>query len=52
MPDRSRVLGVCFGGADLNTLFAFCGGTIWKRVVKPHALGAVTPWTKVGGTPL
>jgi len=52
MPDRSRVLGVCFGGADLNTLFAFCGGTIWKRVVKPHALGAFTPWTKVGGTPL
>jgi enterochelin esterase-like enzyme/sugar lactone lactonase YvrE len=52
MPNRSRVLGVCFGGSDLNTLYAFCGGSIWKRLVKPHALGAFTPWTKVHGTPL
>jgi sugar lactone lactonase YvrE len=52
MPDRSRVVGLCFGGPDLNTLFAFCGGKIWKRAVKVHGIGAFTPWTKVGGNPL
>ena len=31
VPDRSRVIGVCFGGPDLNTLFAFCGDKVWKR---------------------
>ena len=34
MPDRSRVIGVCLGGRDLDTLFAFCGDKIWKRKVK------------------
>jgi len=24
VPDRSRVIGVCLGGQDLDTLFAFC----------------------------
>ena len=52
MPDRSRVFGVCFGGPELNTLFAFCGDKIWKRTVKLHGIGAFSPWTKVGGTPL
>lgn len=52
MPDRSRVIGLCFGGAELNTLYALCGGKIWKRVVKLHGIGAFTPWTKVGGSPL
>lgn len=52
MPDRSRVIGVCLGGRDLDTLFAFCGDKIWKRKVKVHALGAFTPWTKVNGTSL
>ncbi|MGD0093534.1 MAG: RICIN domain-containing protein, partial [Planctomycetota bacterium] len=52
MPDRSRVLGVCFGGAELNTLFAFCGDKVWKRVVKVHAVGAFSPWVKVNGSPL
>jgi len=52
MPDRSRVLGVCLGGETLDTLFAFCGDKIWKRKVQHHALGAFTPWTKVGGTKL
>ena len=49
MPDRSRVIGVCLGGRDLDTLFAFCGDKIWKRKVKIHALGAFTPWTRVTG---
>lgn len=52
MPDHSRVIGVCLGGKDKDTLFAFCGDKIWKRKVKSHAMGAFTPWTKVGGTEL
>jgi sugar lactone lactonase YvrE len=52
MPDRSRVIGVCLGGRDLDTLFAFCGAKIWKRKVKLHALGAFTPWTRVKGSGL
>ena len=41
MPDRSRVIGVCLGGRDMDTLFAFCGDKIWKRKVKIHAIGRV-----------
>ena len=41
MPARSRVFGVCLGGPAMDTLFAFCGDTIWKRKVKIHAVGAV-----------
>jgi len=52
MPDRSRVIGVCLGGPEQDTLFAFCKDKIWKRKVKVHAMGAFTPWTKVGGTRL
>ena len=52
MPDRSRVIGVCLGGPELSTLFASCGDRIWRRVVKIHDIGAVTPWTKVVGNPL
>jgi sugar lactone lactonase YvrE len=52
VPDRSRVIGVCLGGKDKDTLFAFCGNKIWKRKVQHHALGAFTPWTKVSGTKL
>ena len=52
VPDRSRVTGVCLGGRDKDTLFAFCGDKIWKRKVKVHATGAFAPWTKVGGTKL
>jgi gluconolactonase len=47
MPDRSRVLGVCLGGREMDTLFAFCGDNIWKRKVKVHAVGAFSPWTRV-----
>lgn len=52
VPDRSRVTGVALGGPDRDTLFAFCGSRIWKRKVRPHAMGASSPWTKVSGTPL
>jgi gluconolactonase len=52
VPDFSRVTGVCLGGKDGDTLFAFCGNRIWKRKVKHHAMGAFTPWVKVNGTKL
>ena len=52
VPDYSRVTGVCLGGKDKDTLFAFCGNRIWKRKIKHHALGAFTPWAKVKGTKL
>lgn len=52
MPGHGRVTGVCLGGRDLDTLFAFCGDKIWKRKVKIHAIGAFSPWTPVHGTPL
>jgi sugar lactone lactonase YvrE/enterochelin esterase-like enzyme len=52
VPDNSRVIGVCLGGRDLDTLFAFCGDKIWKRKIKEHAVGAFTPWTKVTGAKL
>jgi gluconolactonase len=52
MPDRSRVRGVCLGGADGNILFAFCGDKIWQRKVKVHGIGAYSPWFAVRGTPL
>jgi enterochelin esterase-like enzyme/sugar lactone lactonase YvrE len=52
VPDHSRVVGVCLGGPELTTLYAFCGGKIWKRTVKQHAIGAFSPWVKVNGTPL
>lgn len=52
LPDRSRATGVCLGGKEMDTLFAFCGNKIWKRKVKTHAMGAFTPWTPVKGTKL
>ena len=42
-----KVNGICFGGPDMDTLFAFCGDKIYKRKVKTHALGAFTPFTKM-----
>ena len=52
VPDRRRVIGVCLGGPELNTLFAFCGDKVWKRDVRLHAVGAFSPWIKVNGSPL
>jgi enterochelin esterase-like enzyme/sugar lactone lactonase YvrE len=49
MPDRARPTGVCLGGREFDTLFAFCGDRIWKRKVKSHGVGAFDPWTKVSG---
>ena len=51
-PDRSRVIGVCLGGRELDTLFAFCGDRIWKRKVKFHGIGAFSPWTPASATKL
>ena len=47
--DRSRVVGVCLGGKEMDTLFAFTGDKIWKRKVKTHGIGAFTPWMKMNG---
>ena len=52
MPDHGRVIGVCLGGRDMDTLFAFSGPKIWKRKLKVHAVGAFTPWTRVQGSKL
>lgn len=52
LPDRSRPMGVCLGGANKDTLFAFCGSKIWKRTVKIHAMGAFSPCTKAMHNPL
>ncbi len=52
VPDGSRVTGVCLGGKELDTLFAFCGTKIWKRKVQQHGMGAFSPWTKVNGNKL
>jgi sugar lactone lactonase YvrE/enterochelin esterase-like enzyme len=41
LPDRSRVTGLCLGGPQGETLYAFGGGKVWKRVVNAHAV-AVT----------
>ena len=47
VPDRSRVTGVAIGGPEQDTLFALCMNKIWKRKIQQHAIGAVSPWTKV-----
>lgn len=52
VPDGSRVIGVCLGGKDGDTLFAFCVNKIWKRKVQHHSMGAFPPWTKVNGNRL
>lgn len=52
LPDGGCVKGVCFGGPGLNTLFAFDGDKIWKRVVKPHGVGAFSPSFNVNSSQL
>ena len=51
LPDRSRVTGVCLGGRDMDTLFAF-GDRIWKRKVRVHGIGAFTPRAPIRGSKL
>jgi enterochelin esterase-like enzyme/sugar lactone lactonase YvrE len=52
LPEHRRVLGLCLGGAQADTLFAFCGDKVWRRKIKLHALTAATPWLPVRSTPL
>ncbi|HTU27059.1 MAG TPA: RICIN domain-containing protein [Pirellulales bacterium] len=51
-PDRNRVIGLCLGGPEFDTLFAFGGQKIWKRKVKVHGIGAFSPWTAGKNVPL
>ncbi len=44
LPDRSRPVGLCLGGREMDTLFAFCGDRIWSRKLRVHGLGAFSPW--------
>ena len=46
-PPNGRVTGICLGGANQDTLFAFSGDKIYRRKVKNRALGAFTPWLKM-----
>jgi enterochelin esterase-like enzyme/sugar lactone lactonase YvrE len=52
LPDKSAVTAVCLGGSDMDTLYAFGDGKVWKRKVKIHAIGAFSPWLRVNGTKL
>lgn len=52
VPGNGRVTGVAIGGKGMDTLFAFCGNKIWRRKIQQHAMGAWSPWTKVGGSKL
>lgn len=52
VPDGSRVFGVCLGGKDGDTLYAFTDKKVWQRKVKVHAVGAWSPWTAVVPTKL
>jgi gluconolactonase len=52
LPGNDRPIGLCLGGADRDTLFAFAGDKIYKRKVKMHGMGAFDPWVKVNGTKL
>ena len=52
LPDRGSVVGVCLGGINKDTLFAFSGHNVWKRTVRVHAMGAFSPWVKANGSPL
>ncbi|MDH4297702.1 MAG: SMP-30/gluconolactonase/LRE family protein [Cyclobacteriaceae bacterium] len=44
---QGKVTGICIGGADFDTLFAFCQDKVYSRKIKNHTLGAFTPWTKM-----
>ncbi len=47
VPGGERVTGVCIGGAEFNTLYAFCEEKLYKRKIKNHTLGAYTPITNM-----
>ena len=52
LPGSERPIGICLGGPDRDTLFAFTGEKIYKRKLKVHATGAFDAFTKVNGTKL
>jgi sugar lactone lactonase YvrE len=52
LPANDRPVGLCLGGADRDTLFAFTGDRIYKRKLKVHGIGAFDPFTKVNGAKL
>jgi enterochelin esterase-like enzyme/sugar lactone lactonase YvrE len=52
LPGNARPLGLCLGGPDRDTLFAFTGDKICKRKVKIHSVGAFDLFVKVNGTKL
>ncbi len=52
LPDRSRVFGLCFGGNEFDTLFAFSSDKIWKRKLKLHGIAAFSPWMAARGSKL
>lgn len=44
-PDGRRITSICFGGPNLDDMFAVCGDKLYKRRLKTHGIGAFTPWT-------
>ena len=52
LPETARAVGICFGGRDLDTLYAFSESKIWKRHLKVHGAGAFTPRVAIKPTPL
>lgn len=52
LPTQTTPASICLGGKEMDTLYAFSGGTIWKRKVKIHGIGAFTPWMHANGSPL
>ena len=52
LPGNERVMGVCLGGKERDTLYAITANKIYARKVKVHGIGAFSPWTNVDGTPL
>ena len=35
---KGKVSGLCFGGADFNTLYATCGDTVFQRKLRVHGV--------------
>lgn len=43
---------ICFGGKDLDWIYAFCDEGIYVRKLRVHGVGAFTPWLRMRKTPL
>jgi sugar lactone lactonase YvrE len=35
---NGTVSGLCFGGAEFNTLYATCGDTVFQRTLRVHGV--------------